>query len=77
MMLCMASKAFAIEVPLDDFSLASYTQDIHVHIPFLSDADNTKALLTPAYQKAQRKQFYNHYYASDAKGLSPWKGLKG
>ena len=45
-----------MEVPIEDFSMEPYTQEVDTHIPFLSDEDYSKALLTPAYQQQQLKQ---------------------
>ncbi len=71
-LLCLfVSVSFAMEVPVYDFSIKAYTQNIGDHLPSDSD-DYSAALLTPEYQAGQLQQFYNHYYASDAKGLSPW-----
>jgi hypothetical protein len=65
------SVAFAFEVPIYDFSIKAYTQNIDDHIPSDS-SDYLTPLLRPEYQEAQLKEFYNHYFSSDAQGLSPW-----
>lgn len=65
------TESYAMEVPIYDFSLAPYSQTISDYLP-PSDSDYTTPLLTADYQKNQVKQFYNHYYSSDEKALSPW-----
>ncbi|ARG97322.1 SH3 domain-containing protein [Legionella micdadei] len=65
------SLAFAIDVPIYDFPLESYSQNSNDYVPMNSD-DYSASILTEHYQKLQLQQFYNHYYASDAQGLSPW-----
>lgn len=65
------SVPFAMEVPIYDFSIKSYTQKINDYFPSES-TDYLTPLLKPAYQAAQLQLFYNHYYASDSQGLSPW-----
>lgn len=61
----------AMEVPIYDFSTAAYSQNVSDYLT-VDGEDNTKNLLTSEYQREQLKQFYNHYYSTDAKGLSPW-----
>ena len=63
--------SFAIEVPIYDFSINAYSQNINDYLPEDSP-DYLTPLLKPEYQASQLKEFYNHYYASDSKGLSPW-----
>ncbi|QMT60260.1 SH3 domain-containing protein [Legionella sp. PC997] len=65
------SASFATEVPIYDFSLKSYSQDIHDYFPSDSE-DNEVPLLKPEYQEIQLHQFYNHYYSDNSEGLSPW-----
>lgn len=68
--LCFTT-CFALEVPVYDFPIGSYSQNANDYLS--ADGENYhKALLSPEYQNVQLKQFYNHYYASDAHGLSPW-----
>ncbi|HVT62435.1 MAG TPA: SH3 domain-containing protein, partial [Legionellaceae bacterium] len=65
------SHCFAIEVPIYDFNLSPFSQVIEDYIS--PKADNyTKPLVNAAYQQAQLRRFYRHYYASDEQGLSPW-----
>ena len=65
------SVSCAIEVPIYDFSIKPYPQNIESYIP--SDSkDYLTPLLTAEYQASQLQKFYSHYYSSDAKGLSPW-----
>ncbi|KTD36099.1 putative endopeptidase p60 precursor [Legionella nautarum] len=63
--------SFAIEVPIYDFPLDNYSQNINDYLPENSN-DYSTPLLSQKYQKTQLQQFYNHYYASDAQALSPW-----
>lgn len=65
------SVSFAMEVPVYDFSIKAYTQNINEHLPPDSE-DYSSALLKPDYQALQLQQFFNHYYTSDSNGLSPW-----
>lgn len=65
------SACFAMEVPIYDFPITAYSQNANDYLS--PDAENyNKNLLSPEYQNLQLKQFYNHYYSSDAQGLSPW-----
>lgn len=70
-LIVFAIDAFAIEVPIYSFSINSYTQNTNDYLPS-DDKDYLTPILKPEYQSLQLQQFYNHYYASDAKGLSPW-----
>lgn len=64
------SACFAMEVPIYDFPVTS-SQDANDYVS--PDAeDYNRTLLSTEYQNLQLKQFYNHYYSSDAQGLSPW-----
>ncbi|KTC93083.1 MULTISPECIES: SH3 domain-containing protein [Legionella] len=63
--------SFAIEVPIFDFPLNTYSQNSNDYLP-KDSSDYSTPLLSEQYQKTQLQQFYNHYYASDAQGLSPW-----
>ncbi len=60
-----------MEVPIYDFPIKAYSQNPDDYLP-KEDNDYTKSLVKPGYQIAQLQQFYNHYYASDTNGLSPW-----
>lgn len=63
--------SFATEVPIYDFPISAYSQNSADYIS--KDSKNyTQSLLSKAYQALQLEQFYQHYYASDAQGLSPW-----
>jgi cell wall-associated NlpC family hydrolase len=62
---------YAMDVPIERFSIAPYDQTV-AHYLSPNTPDFSKPLLAPEYQQLQFNQFYNHYYASDAKGLSPW-----
>ncbi|PJD92779.1 MAG: hypothetical protein CK424_04160 [Legionella sp.] len=61
----------AVDVPLYDFSMAGYSQNVD---HYLSPQDDRymKPLISTEYQQTQTQQFYQHYYADDAEGLSPW-----
>lgn len=65
------STTFAVEVPIYDFPLQAYSQDINLYLSPKSE-DYRQPLIKPEYQKAQLQQFIRHYYSSDAQGLSPW-----
>ena len=65
------AECLAMEVPIYDFSIASYSQNVNDYLA-VNGEDNTRNLLTVEYQREQLKQFYNHYYSTDATGLSPW-----
>lgn len=65
------SRNFAMEVPVEDFSLAPYSQNVNEYLS-PNEVDYKAPLLKMSYQKTQLQQFFNHYYASDAEGLSPW-----
>ena len=67
----VSSTAFAVEVPIYDFAIKPYSQNINKYLP--PDSINySKPLLSPKYQALQLQQFYNHYYSSEFQGLSPW-----
>ncbi len=61
----------AAEVPITTFPLDKYNQDINYWIN-PQDPDYNKPLIERTKQKKQLKEYYKHYYASDAKALSPW-----
>ncbi|MDR3502415.1 MAG: SH3 domain-containing protein [Legionella sp.] len=62
---------FAMEVPIYDFPITAYSQNANDYLS--PDGENyNKTLLSPEYQNAQLKQFYEHYYSTEAQGLSPW-----
>lgn len=63
--------SFAIDVPIYDFSIARYSQNVEEYL-VPTDKDYRLPLLPYRYQVAHLKQFYNHYFASDEEGLSPW-----
>lgn len=65
------TSVYAINVPIDDFSISPYSQATSDYLSPNGD-DFSSPLLKPEYQKKQLQQFYTHYYASDANGLSPW-----
>ncbi|MDR3442048.1 MAG: SH3 domain-containing protein [Legionella sp.] len=64
------SACSAMEVPIYDFPV-TYSQNANDYLSPEGE-DYSKTLLSPEYQNLQLKQFYNHYYSSDAQGLSPW-----
>ncbi|MFJ1268555.1 SH3 domain-containing protein [Legionella lytica] len=62
---------WAMEVPIDDFPITAYSQNANDYLS--PDGENyNKALLSSEYQTAQLRQFYAHYYSTEAQGLSPW-----
>ena len=69
-LLCYFTACSAIEIHIYDFPVI-YSQNANDYLS-PDDADYNKSLLSPTYQHLQLKQFYNHYYSSDAQGLSPW-----
>ena len=71
LLMIVLSTSFAVEVPIEDFSIKAYPQNINEYLP-PDSADYNQALLSSEYQQTQVQQFFNHYYASDNKGLSPW-----
>ncbi|MCX7115623.1 MAG: SH3 domain-containing protein [Gammaproteobacteria bacterium] len=62
--------AYSADVPIFDFSLTPYSQDVESYLP-VTEGDDV-ALVDEAYQKKQTESFYRYYYASDDGGLSPW-----
>ncbi len=66
-----SSMSFAVNVPREYFPIERYSQEINTYIS-PKRSDYKQNLLTPEYQNLRLKQFYNHYYSSDANGLSPW-----
>lgn len=65
------STCLAMEIPIYDFPITAYSQNTNDYLS--PDGENYhKALVSTEYQSVQLKQFYNHYYSSDAQGLSPW-----
>ncbi|MDP3561998.1 MAG: NlpC/P60 family N-terminal domain-containing protein [Legionellaceae bacterium] len=71
-LLCYFAVCSAMEVPIYDFPV-TYSQNANDYLS-PDGEDYNKTLLSPEYQNLQLKQFYNHYYSSDAQGLSPWSG---
>jgi cell wall-associated NlpC family hydrolase len=65
------STAFAVEVPIEEFSIKAYSQNIYDYLAKDSQ-EYDQSLLKPEYQAAQLQLFYIHYYASGNHGLSPW-----
>jgi cell wall-associated NlpC family hydrolase len=61
----------AMEIPIYDFPITAYSQNANDYLS-PNDEHYTEALLSPDYQQAQLRQFYNHYYSSSPQGLSPW-----
>ncbi len=61
----------AIDVPIYDFSMAPYSQQVDHYLSPQNDP-YTQPLVSLEYQQAQVQQFYQHYYADDSQGLSPW-----
>ena len=72
-LMVLLSESSAMEVPIYDFSITPYAQNISAYFPADSE-DYSTPLLKPEYQASQLQQFYTHYYANDAQGLSPWSG---
>jgi cell wall-associated NlpC family hydrolase len=69
--LIYSSISFGMNIPREQFPIENYTQQTHQYIS-PEQANYQQNLLTPKAQASRLKQFYQHYYASDANGLSPW-----
>lgn len=70
-MILHVSTLHAIQVPRIPLSLDAYDQHVSTYIP--PEQENyTKHLLSHNEQTQRLKQFYLHYYATSADGLSPW-----
>lgn len=63
--------AFAVEVPIYEFEIENYSQNIEDFLSSKSD-DYSVLLIEKNLQKLKLQEFYNHYFATDPKGLSPW-----
>jgi len=63
-----SSILWAMDVPIEDFPIAAYSQNAHDYL----SQDDANPLLNPSDQALRLKQFYRHYYASNASSLSPW-----
>lgn len=63
--------SIAMDLPVEDFPLDQYPQKISIYFNS-DDTSYDKPLLHSSYQNDQLKEFYRHYYASTANGLSPW-----
>lgn len=64
-------KALAVDVPIYDFPINHYAQNVNSYLPETA-LDYKKPLLTKEYQQKQLQAYYQHTYQSDEKGLSPW-----
>jgi len=53
------------------FPIENYNQDISSWIK-PADPDYDRPLISSVYQQERYDEFYEHYYASDPDGLSPW-----
>lgn len=65
------SVAYAVDVPIDDFSIKPYSQNPSDYVS-PDTPDYKKSLISAKYQAIQYKQFYNHYFSTGPKSLSPW-----
>jgi hypothetical protein len=52
--------------------LSKHIAKILIAILSPDSADYRQPLIKAEYQKTQLQHFINHYYSSDAQGLSPW-----
>lgn len=68
---CHLSALFAADMPIEDFPIENYSQQVTDYLP-PNAKDYSNSLLTKEYQSLQFKQFYNHYYSTKAQSLSPW-----
>lgn len=60
-----------MEVPIYDFPISAYSQNANEYVS-PNDKNYNIRLLSSEYQNFQLAQFYNHYYSTNAQGLSPW-----
>jgi hypothetical protein len=66
-----SSLNWAMNMPISLFPLENHEQNIDAWIE-VTDSEYRKPLLDPTYQKERLKEFYNHYFSTDEKSLSPW-----
>jgi cell wall-associated NlpC family hydrolase len=66
--------ACAIGAPITLFPIEKYDQKIDRWI-LPTDSDYDKPLIEGSVQKKRLQQYYNHYYATDTKALSPWSSF--
>lgn len=62
---------FAMDVPIEDFSLEPYPQSVAQHV-YTSDNEDTKPVIKPEIQTKQLAEFYRHNYSTAEDSLSPW-----
>ncbi len=67
----LSSYASSSASPIQIFPLDNYDQNID-HWINANDPNYQKPLVNMDYQKKRLKEFYQHYFSSDADGLSPW-----
>lgn len=63
--------AYAVDVPLYNFSISPYSQNANDYIS-PNSPDYKTSLISADYQAIQYKQFYHHYFSTDKQSLSPW-----
>ncbi|EKE00637.1 MAG: hypothetical protein ACD_21C00302G0002 [uncultured bacterium] len=63
--------ACTVGPPITLFPIEKYDQNIDRWIP-PTDPDYYKPLIEAGVQKKRLQEYYRHYYATDAKSLSPW-----
>lgn len=70
-LLTFYNNALAIDVPIYEFPIKNYSQNIEDFISY--DTENYYTpLVDKNLQHLKAQEFYNHYFAGDSKGLSPW-----
>lgn len=65
------SLSYAVEVPIYDFPLHLYSQNVEDYFP-PNDLNYTSSLVKSDYQQSQLNNFLNHYYSTNTTSLSPW-----
>jgi cell wall-associated NlpC family hydrolase len=70
-LMCNCALVWAVEVPIEDFPIQNYSQSVSDYIPS-THRNGDLLLVDPEYQAVQLRQLINHYYDTNALGLSPW-----
>ncbi len=68
---CFSKQALALEVPIYDFPITHYSQNINEYFQS-QQSDYKTPLLSHDYQQRQLKAYYRHTYQSDREARSPW-----
>lgn len=70
----LTSQAIALEIPISIFPLDKFEQNVDVWLN-PNDPNYRKPLVENQYQLERMKEFYKHYFSSEADGLSPWNKI--